>query len=406
MGANAGPDIVSDGLVLALDAADNNSFRGEPTENLFPNPQFLNHTNNSAGAASITKKIFDNGRVGIEMIQGSSSNIVSFSMGNLGGTGVSGGTYTWSSYINCTSTGNKLKAQVSIYVDGIRHWLTNSNTWTTSVVECSHLFSPTIANSWHRIENTFTLPTGTLTNFSLGGFYRNTSNFTIKIADAHLELNPAATRFTTGTRGTTVAAGGGWADISGNDNHGEILNGTSTSNDGSVIGALDFDGSNDYIDLGTGTLNLTNTSFTLEAIIKWDGGSEDTFFGHHYTTTQRQSIHWRIYSTGQLRFDFYSDSINSSTGAIVAGNTYYLTVTYNYNTDTCICYRNGEVLMSGTSGPFTGISASTITNIGRWFSGGPQYFGGSIYYFRGYNRALSASEVLQNYNSLKSRFRL
>ena len=153
MGANAGPDIVSDGLVLALDAADNNSFRGEPTENLFPNPQFLNHTNNSAGAASITKKTFDNGRVGIEMIQGSSSNIVSFSMGNLGGTGVSGGTYTWSSYINCTSTGNKVKAQVSIYVDGTRHWLTNSNTWTTSVVECSHLFSPTIANSWHRIEN-------------------------------------------------------------------------------------------------------------------------------------------------------------------------------------------------------------------------------------------------------------
>jgi hypothetical protein len=35
-----------------------------------------------------------------------------------------------------------------------------------------------------------------------------------------------------------------------------------------------------------------------------------------------------------------------------------------------------------------------------------EFFSGSFGYFQIYNRALSASEVLQNYNALKSRFNL
>jgi len=41
MPTHSGPNIVDNGLVLSLDAADNNSFRGEPTTNLFLNPTFI-----------------------------------------------------------------------------------------------------------------------------------------------------------------------------------------------------------------------------------------------------------------------------------------------------------------------------------------------------------------------------
>ena len=37
MPTHSGPNIVDNGLVLSLDAADNNSFRGEPTTNLVTN---------------------------------------------------------------------------------------------------------------------------------------------------------------------------------------------------------------------------------------------------------------------------------------------------------------------------------------------------------------------------------
>jgi hypothetical protein len=413
MGANAGPDIVSDGLVLALDAADNNSFRGEPTENLFPNPQFLNHTNNSAGAASITKKTFDNGRVGIEMIQGSSSNIVSFSMGNLGGTGVSGGTYTWSSYINCTSTGNKVKAQVSIYVDGTRHWLTNSNTWTTSVVECSHLFSPTIANSWHRIENTFTLPTGTLTNFSLGEFYRNASNFTIKIADAHLELNPAATRFTTGTRGTTVAAGGGWADISGNDNHGTINNGASTSNDKTTRGALTFDSTNDYISKTRVQYGITDP-WTVELIFK--PTSQVSYWNGLFGGSLGQGGYWMFHSDQLTNYEGYSGDAGtrikytgwSYSNTFTVNQFHYLTITYSpidSSSGTFNLYYNGTEKAQSYDRTFYWSHSLDSRYIGGIAAEG-RYGAFTIPLYREYSRTLTQNEVLQNYNSQKSRFGL
>jgi len=42
MSAKGGPDIVTDGLVLALDAANIKSFRGEPTTNLLLYTRNLN----------------------------------------------------------------------------------------------------------------------------------------------------------------------------------------------------------------------------------------------------------------------------------------------------------------------------------------------------------------------------
>jgi hypothetical protein len=167
-------------------------------------------------------------------------------------------------------------------------------------------------------------------------------------------------------------------------------------------GYWEFDGVDDKIDMGTGLLNLQNASFTLSTWIKWDGGSQDTFFGYGYGSTSRQNIHWRIYTNGMLRFDFFANSINSATGTIVAGEWVNLTVTFNYTTTTTKCYKNGTLLLQGTVGPFTGIDASSTATIGSW--GNSQYYGGDIPSFKAYNKTLSASEVLQNYNAQKNRF--
>ncbi len=58
MSAIGGPNIVEDGLVVALDAANEKSFRGEPTTNIlssYVNPTFENGTKTSDGWAFDSK---------------------------------------------------------------------------------------------------------------------------------------------------------------------------------------------------------------------------------------------------------------------------------------------------------------------------------------------------------------
>ena len=182
---------------------------------------------------------------------------------------------------------------------------------------------------------------------------------------------------------------------------GTLTNGVGFDSNNS--GTWTFDGIDDYINMGTGLLNLQNASFSLEACIKWDGGSEDTFFGYVYTGAPNQNIHWRIYPNGQLRFDFYSNSINSAVGSIVVNEWTHLLVTYDYTTDTCICYKNGSILMQGSAGPFTGIDASSTAYLGSWGSNA-QYYGGDLSTFKAYNKALTADEVTQNFSAQRNRF--
>jgi len=165
-----------------------------------------------------------------------------------------------------------------------------------------------------------------------------------------------------------------------------------------------FDGTDDVVSLGT-NFNLNNKSFSVESIIKWDGGSEDTFFSYKDSAGGTQKdIHWRIYTAGQLRFDFYGNSINSSAGSIVTGEYVHLVTTYNFGSDSCTCYKNGEVLMAGSAGPFLGNDTNSTAYVGAW--GTIQRFGGEIPILKMYNSAISASEIKQNYNTYKNRFNI
>ena len=284
MSIHRGPNTKKGGLVFGYDtgygAADNSTptrhYHGEPTTNLFSNPNFDNHTDVTVGTTSVIKQDFGDGRIGIQMIQASTSNIAGFSMGSYSAP-VSAGTYTWSSFIHSTSTGGKVKAQVTVYVNGTRHWLTNSNTWTTSVTECSHLFISTVANQWHRIDNQFTLPTGTLTNLQLGSFYRTTSNFTIKIANAQLELKSHTTPYVSGTRLSTESI----IDLKRTTD----INVSNISFNST--GQPTFDGTNDYF--------VTDNSFLITGDQTWEvvaianGGPNSPaglLTNHQYTSPQ------------------------------------------------------------------------------------------------------------------------
>ena len=216
----------------------------------------------------------------------------------------------------------------------------------------------------------------------------------IIVSNVQIEKKDHATPFVNGTRSNTASL------IDLKKTRSINISGASFDSTGQPV----FDGTDDVVSLGT-NFNLNNKSFSVESIIKWDGGSEDTFFSYKDSAGGTQKdIHWRIYTTGQLRFDFYSNSINSSTGSIVAGEYVHLVTTYNFGSDSCICYKNGEVLMSGSAGPFLGNDTNSTAYVGAW--GTTQYFGGKIPILKMYNSAISATEIKQNYNAYKKRFDL
>ena len=81
-------------------------------------------------------------------------------------------------------------------------------------------------------------------------------------------------------------------------------------------------------------------------------------------------------------------------------STTYTNITLIYQSKVPNLYINGVFIKSGLT------TGTTLTYSSPYFIGGYAYgnFAGSVALVRHYNRALSASEVLQNYNATKGRF--
>ena len=85
-----------------------------------------------------------------------------------------------------------------------------------------------------------------------------------------------------------------------------------------------------------------------------------------------------------------------------ANNDVYLTVRFTKSSNTYDLYINGSYISSITN------AQTFVTNGPLLGSGypGSEHFNGYIYSFTYYNRALSSTEILQNYNALKGRYGL
>ena len=185
-----------------------------------------------------------------------------------------------------------------------------------------------------------------------------------------------------------------WKDISGNGNNGVLTNGPtySSSNGGSFI----FDGTNDYSTINyTIPLNSTvivwfrQTSAASKGILETTGGGTQSGTPNLYV----------LAGSGTLQTYAFGGSPQYSTIDTYSYNTWYqLSIVRTPTTENT--YLNGVIKLSNKS--LTNSTNSTF-NIGVGFAG---YFNGDIPQTLIYNRALTSSEVLQNYNATKSRFGL
>jgi hypothetical protein len=198
-----------------------------------------------------------------------------------------------------------------------------------------------------------------------------------------------------------------WKDISGNGYNGTLTNGPAfSSNDG---GSFNFDSTNQYVTIGTpALLNQVQVPLTICSWVKL--GSPvglRTVYGAYKT-----SVGGSIYSL--LRYDggvlkYYAS--NSSGGFQSAGsftlNTgvwYFLAVTVSGSISSpyVTIYRN-DSYESFNYGAFTSTPDATVDfRVGASQAGEAWY--GNIAKIFVYTKSLSTTEILQNFNSTRSRF--
>lgn len=186
-------------------------------------------------------------------------------------------------------------------------------------------------------------------------------------------------------------AGTTWYDLSNNHNDGTLTNGpTFDEADG---GSILLDGSNDFIDLGTQVSNLSTctVSFWVNYVTL---GSVNSPIGDNAL-----SFDLAIYfEAGNMIFQDSSGAVNS---IIIAHNTFNADTWYNFSmtrgSTNVTMYQDAELLgqTAKNNGTFK------VEWIGRTF----QYDNAKIGSVYVYDRELSATEIQQNYNAIKRRYK-
>ena len=206
-----------------------------------------------------------------------------------------------------------------------------------------------------------------------------------------------------GNRLSYPTSGTTWTDLSGFENNGTLTNGPTYNPNN--LGSIVFDGVDDYaIVLSSSTLNnwsaltigvwftfSTMDSYYLRLIEK--GANNEWTVGINYATYDYKLFLQDLGGAGLAI---------KSTNALNDNRYHYVVITINSN-HYCSMYIDG-ILNSQSQGSTPSSKTGSI-NIGRYGAGG-YCWKGTIANTQIYSRALSATEILQNYNAYKTRFGL
>ena len=199
-----------------------------------------------------------------------------------------------------------------------------------------------------------------------------------------------------------AGSGTSWTDLSGNGNNGTLTNGPtfSSANKGSIV----FDGSNDYIALSSNSsFNFSSNNFTIECWVKANSltGVDKCLVEFRGSGTASDGWVWFINSGNKMQI--YDNGLKTqSTTVLSTGFWYYLVI--NRISGTIYYYIN--TVAGGTAAYATSTNASSTGTRIATRNDTTNSFNGNIANTKIYNRSLSSSEMLQNYNATKGRFGL
>ena len=199
--------------------------------------------------------------------------------------------------------------------------------------------------------------------------------------------------------------GTAWTDLSGNGNNGTLTNGPtySSANKGSIV----FDGTNDYVltNITKSTIPTTSDVTLCGWIYSTNNAAYDEWINLSNSNTYAPNYH-NISLGKDLDNKFYFNNYDGTEHRSLSNTSLLNSWIYAVgirNSNTNYLYINGTIQASPVAAGTPNINNAATLKLGIVLS---FWSKGNISLVQIYNRALSASEVLQNYNATKGRYGL
>jgi len=221
-----------------------------------------------------------------------------------------------------------------------------------------------------------------------------------------------------GNNSSYSGSGTSWNDISGNSNNFTLTNGpTYSSSDG---GAIVFDGTNDYAisPSGVSYLKFGTNDYSYGVWAQFDSFAQNAAT---LSTKQDNNLSgntsWQLDFGGAggrfrhvFRYSASGQQIFESTTSASTGTWYYIFIVNDRSENAMRMYVNGSLLSDGINYSTNYGTSTDVGNFdGFWHIGSNRglsvFTDGKIAQVHVYKgKALTASEVLQNYDASKSRY--
>lgn len=380
--------MITDQLVLYYDASDLTSFKGEPTTNLITNPtnevisnnsEFIRYTN--------IAPIFDTYGYGNDITYSLSLDLKSSNINN----------------------NNKMTVYMQNGSGSKYSFVYASVPVTTSYQRFSF-------NNIHAVLSNTGLTESWLAFYGTYG----TGNYP-SIKNVQIEIKNHATPFVVGNRGTTYATGGGWCDLSGNENHGTLNYTESIENTGYLQNS---DNTSNFFAISIPDSTILNDTFTkttggwtIEEIIwtnscTYPEADAGTVVSNNGFSTG-SGFDWNHgMNTSTFRFEQVSNSINVDNNSISVPSPYnsynswrVRTMIWDRTNNKNYLYINGDYIGFVNTPNTTGLSIYDGGGISLGTLYGWKHYGRRAS-FKIYNKILSADEIQQNFNIVKTKFGL
>ena len=198
-------------------------------------------------------------------------------------------------------------------------------------------------------------------------------------------------------------------DLSGKSSNAITVNGIGTTTD--FTGVFSFDGTNDYMYLPAISQNNGASQLTWCAWMKRNASNSRMTLMQFANTDN--DISCELWSDGNLYLEVGNGSNDYATLSNSSTSWQHVSMIYNGsltgNSERLKCYINGVVQTLSYTGTIPS-AAGTATTLYLGYTSpdaGPNsnlYSTGNLGVFQSYNRALSATEIRQNFNATRKRY--
>ncbi len=181
---------------------------------------------------------------------------------------------------------------------------------------------------------------------------------------------------------------------------------------GQIGGALEFDGSNDYVELPIGSLisSLTSSTFATWVDFSNEGGGWQRIFDFGTGTIVNMFLTPRMGTDGSMRFaitiDTFNDEDQTTAPVTLPSGWHQVVLTMNADENVHSLYLDGELAARNTTARHTPSTLGETNQnwLGRSQYAADGYFDGRLDDFRIYDRVLTPKQIEDLFNGIPPEF--